>query len=629
MKKGEWNNIMFFKKDSFDYGDFVHVFRNRNVMLSILLPPNKTNYTIIVINNIYRFNSSSLHLNEGLYLIQKFLMRIKKKEIRKFLSLNVRLNFTNDSWTKFVNNDKFPVMGKFINLLREIVFARDFNTVVDDTKYDIKKSYLVTNNINNFDIDNINCFKFEDTMEDNLKMINYIQKKLISIHASDLIPFYTIYPEFLEVKNMPPYFKMFYQCWDGIKKEKYFLEYLSGLLEHSFILPEFKYSKIEYDIEDLILLNENEVEINKDDLSLYQRYIEDKNYEGIRELTDNFIIKYPYDNYRLKFNKKIADILTCNSISRLLDLLLDLYQFSCKYFSKDIFNYHLYLLIRWYNVESSQEYYTLLNPRFKFEDNIVVDVDFFEHILNTMDSEYYLIFFLWLLFDNDHEFSPSTDTFFSSPLLNRLPVEWHISYYLFIVLNGNRQWLPVIYSSFLTRSSEEFNEYDRYLFFIDYILDVKNSEYRHSTYKIESDEFGDINKLSYNLKLIESYLENDLENKDKIREIFRDTLDLFDKVKESIPYIMNIVKRNLDIIHLLLDYCGDENCEICNRSVSYLSNNFLGDYANLFLRFVNSHFPAIFDKMEDLYGFEKIGRICKSQAISQPETNIDSFGHNG
>lgn len=618
---------MFFKKDNFDYGNFVNVFRHRHIMLSIFLPPhNKTNYVRININNIYKFNSGS-HLNERLYLLQKFSMKIKKREIRKFLNLNVRLNFTDDSWLKFVNNKKFPIMGKFISLLRETVYARNFNKVVNDTKYNPKKSYLVTNSLNNFNIDNINCFKFEDTVEDNLKMINYIQKKLISIHASNLIPFYAPQPEFLEVKNIPPYFKMFYQCWHGLKKEKYFLIYLSEFLEYSFILPEFKYSKTKYTVEDLILLSENESEINKDDLFLYKQYIENKNYKGIKELTDNFIIKYPYDKYKLNFNRKIADILNCNSVNNLLELLLDLYQFSCKYFSKDIFNYYLYLLVKWYNVENLQEYYTLLNPRFKFEDNIIIDVNFFEHILTTTDSKYHLIFFLWLLFDNDHEFSPPTHTFFS-PLLNRMPIEWHVSYYLFIVLNGNRQWLPVIYSSFLTRNSDEVNKYDRYLFFIDYILNVKNNEYRHSTYKIEPDEFGDINKLSYNLKLIGGYLGNILEDKDKIRGVFKNTLDLFDKVKDFIPYRMNFIKRNLDTIHLILDYCEDENCEICNKSVSHLSNNFFGD-CNLFLHFVNTHFPAIFDKMEDLYGFEKIGRVCKNQIISQPETDITAFEHDG
>ena len=617
---------MFFKKDNFDYGDFVHIFRNKRIMLSIFLPPHgKTNYAVISINNIYGFNNSNHFLDKyGLYLIQKYSMRIKKKEIRKFLSLNVRLNFTEDSWTKFVDNNNFPVMGKFISLLRGVLRANTFHTAVNDTKYDIEKSYMVTNNLENLDIDNINCFKFGDTPEDNIKMINHIQKKLISIYASELIPFYSIYPEFLEVKDMPPYFKMFYQCWGEIKKEKYFLEYLSEFLKHSFILPDFKYSKIKYNIEDLILLNENETEINKDDLFLYKQHIEDKNYKGIKDLTDNFIIKYPYDNYKLKFNKKIADILTCNLINNLLELLLDLYQFSCKYFSKDIFNYHLYLLVKWYNVGNLQEYYALLNPKFKFEDDIITDSTFFDCIRNTIDEEYYLIFFLWLLFDRYDDISVISTPFFSSPLLNKMPVEWHVSYYLYVVLSGSRRWLPPIYSSFLTRNSDEFNKYDKYLFFIDYILDVKNYEYRHSTYEFKFDEFGDINKLSYNLKLIENYLQNNIENKDNFREIFKDTLDLFNKIKDSIPYKMEIIKRKLEIVHLVLDYCGDENCEICNRAVNYLSILFLGAY-NLFLRFVNIQFPAIFNKMEDLNGFEKIGRVCKSQINSQPETNDDSY----
>lgn len=624
---------MFFNRIRINNNQFVNLFGNVFIKLGIC----DINYTYAEISVNYIHNICERHSliasSRKLEFIERYLLKIKKKELKKFLDVFQTFDFISDDVIKDIDKKKFPVMYEFMSIINNVL-DRNFCRTDSEIPFNGKKEYIVINTLSgikkefsydNFIVDNVDSFKFKDNKEDKLKMFNYIQNELLSYYLSPNIrffPFFDIFPEFLESPNMLPYCKMFFHNWGNIDKKKYFIKYLFDFLKNNFILPEFKYSKIEdNNIENFILLGKVNFYINENDLISYKNFIEEEGYKYLLDITDSYIEKYPDDRRRLEFNSKISKILLLDSFDDILESLLDLFKFSCNYFSENIFNYHIYLLLIWYRRSDESMYRDLLNPRFKINyiDFFAVSLDnFLIDMRDDRGSEEKLIFFMWFFFEYTNNIINSITNYLSDMdfihFLTVSPVEWYISYFIYIC-RSYPQLLDNFYSGYLTYSLDVLNKYR------DYIVAANIGPQKKSILDIISDETDDIKLLFYNLRFMKDYWAT---HKDKTKEIYEQTLEIFNRVKDSMPYNIGLIEKHLAHIHILIDYCGIEGCELCNEAVKGLNPNFVSEYGIL-MKLIGQFFPEEFEKMNPLYGFEKIGKIIINTAISQQNNCLDTY----
>lgn len=619
---------MFFNKTKIDRRQFTDLFNN--VFIRLGIRDINSTYTEISVNHIHEIcgGGASIRSFRGLKFIERYLVKIKKKDLKKFLDVFPTFEFINDSIIKDIDKKKFPIMHEFISIINNVL-DRHFFRIDSEISFNGEKEYIVINHLHglkeefsydNFIVDNISSFKFKDNEEDKLKMFNYLQDELLSYYLSPDTCFFSlsdIFPEFLEAPNTLPYCKMFFHNWGNIDKKKYFIKYLFDFLKNNFILPEFKYSKVEdNNIEDFILSAKIDFNINENDLFLYKNSIEGQDYEYLSELTGSYIKKYPDDRRILEFNNKIFKILLLNSFDDILKSLLDLFRFSCNYFSENIFNYHIYLLLVWYRRIDISMYRDLLNPRFKINyiDFFAISLDnFLIDMRDNKNEEEKLIFFMWFFFEYTNTIINSIRNYLDNEaftyFLTISPVEWYISYLIYICCyKSYPDLIDNFYSGYLTLGSNVFNKYN------DYIMAANIGPRKKSILTIISEETDDIKLLFYNLKFMK---DNRTISKHKAKEIYEKTLEIFNKVKDSMPYNINLIEKRLKLIHLLIDYCEVEGCEICNEAIEQLNPTFIGEYGFL-VKLIRQFFPEYLEKMNPLYGFEKIDKIFKNSIASQP-----------